>query len=102
MSDVSTLSWFGARTYFTIKSGGLSGKIEEVVFVLRAISLDDALERGWRIADKYSRENNYELSEYLQVYEMCDDSPFDGAEVFSYIHRNFKGSLEDLIKIYQS
>lgn len=102
MSDSNSLVWFGARTYFTINGrGDLAGKIDEVVFVLRAHSLDDALERAFEVADRYAQENNYATSEYDQVYEMIDDSPYDGAEVFSFIHRNYKGTLEDMIDMME-
>ncbi|MEV4412033.1 hypothetical protein [Catellatospora sp. NPDC049609] len=80
-------AWYGARTFYRWVTWE-NRPFEERVVLLRASSLDEAIELAERESAEYAREHDFEVLDMVQAYRISDGDEEVGAgtEVFSVLH----------------
>jgi hypothetical protein len=84
-------SWYSAQCIFLHSDEGHGPKqmYEERIVVLRAESMEAAIERAEKEAEKYCSDlNGCRYIGYVHVFALYDDEISDGSEIFSNMQRS--------------
>lgn len=81
-SDISDhpRPWYGAKSIFFDENTSL---YEERIIILKAVNYDEALDKAQSNAQHYANDVETTYSGYSEVFNLFDENPTDGSEVFS-------------------
>src|SRR5260370_2205012 len=88
---MSSKSWYSAQSVFlhSDKGHGTEQMYEERIVLLRADSVEAAIEQAEKEAEEYCRHlDGCKYVGYVNVFAIYDDKLSDGAEIFSSMQRS--------------
>jgi hypothetical protein len=98
------VQWFGAKCVFAHHSLSIDEEdihYEERVVLVRAKSLDDAIQQGEREARRYASErSNCQYIEFINVFKLTTDALEPGTEVYSLMRRSTLSPSDFLDRYY--
>jgi hypothetical protein len=96
--DKEHSTWFGAKCIFHFDE---LDTFEERIIILRASSLDNAIELAEQEACAYeSKDDRCSYTGFVNVYKMYDEELKEGAEVYSIMRKSKLSDDEFLDKYY--